>query len=166
MTNLPTPDYNLFNTDEEIIVETAAFLIYQGERSNSSDLKCLYRGPNGFKCAVGYWIPDEDYVPSMEMNGIVNMLPILEISGKSKPEFIKFLKDHVEILNLLQKVHDSMSLGGFSSADRKTVIYPGGLESLFKALKPRILARYEEMVQLYKNPNPNLEPGYWFIVGD
>lgn len=27
---------------------------------------CLYRGPNGMKCAVGCIIPDKDYLPEME----------------------------------------------------------------------------------------------------
>jgi hypothetical protein len=30
---------------------------------------CLYRGPNGSKCAFGVLIPDEDYSEKMEGNG-------------------------------------------------------------------------------------------------
>ena len=28
--------------------------------------KCLYRGPNGLKCAIGCLIPDDEYSPLME----------------------------------------------------------------------------------------------------
>lgn len=30
-------------------------------------VRCLYRGPNGNKCAVGHLIPDDKYVPEMEV---------------------------------------------------------------------------------------------------
>lgn len=39
-------------------------------KGKSEDAKgnCLYRGPNGKKCAVGIFIPDDRYHPSMDSN--------------------------------------------------------------------------------------------------
>jgi hypothetical protein len=35
--------------------------------------KCLYRSPEGNKCAIGHNIPDEEYNPAMGSRGIVTL---------------------------------------------------------------------------------------------
>lgn len=47
----------------------AAHLLKQKKQSIKEDgIICLYRGPNGLKCAAGALIPDELYNPKMEMS--------------------------------------------------------------------------------------------------
>lgn len=66
---------------------------------------CLYRSPDGSKCAVGWLIPDELYVPQLEnmmvpTNGEENDVShVLTKAGISKDDFY--------FLYRLQRVHDS-----------------------------------------------------------
>lgn len=59
-------------TQQEIFNTVATKLLAQGVASASADGKCLYRGPNGTKCAAGHLIPDEKYNPSMESRPSTN----------------------------------------------------------------------------------------------
>lgn len=54
----------------------------QGCRSVDEFDSCLYRGPNGTKCAVGALIPDEKYSKDMEdisASGLLNLFPDFEV---------------------------------------------------------------------------------------
>ena len=44
------------------------------ERNRDNGVGCLYRGPNGMKCAAGHLIPDEMYYPEMEGEHILFLL--------------------------------------------------------------------------------------------
>lgn len=48
---------------QEIFDKVVNHLRKQGHRSLSEDGRCLYRGSNGDKCAIGCIISDEDYQP-------------------------------------------------------------------------------------------------------
>lgn len=61
---------------------------------------CLYRGPNETKCAVGMFIPDENYDKGMEhnnANGLLAKFPALK----------GLLPLEGEFMSLLQTVHDN-----------------------------------------------------------
>lgn len=51
---------------QEIFDTVSVHLLTQNEKSQESSFysSCLYRGPNGTKCAVGCLIKDEFYQPS------------------------------------------------------------------------------------------------------
>lgn len=74
---------------------------------------CMYRGPNGTKCAVGCLIKDEHYTPEIEGLGVVtlvigNQAPRDEMLRTALTASIGPLSS--EMLNLLeelQNVHDS-----------------------------------------------------------
>jgi hypothetical protein len=54
-------------TNQELFDKMATHLLTQGEKSvDESRNKCLYRGPNGLKCAAGVLISDEAYSESLE----------------------------------------------------------------------------------------------------
>lgn len=53
---------------QEIFDRSCAGIVAQGGPSVSKNGKCLYRGPNGRKCAAGHLIPDETYSKKMEGN--------------------------------------------------------------------------------------------------
>lgn len=64
----------------------------QGFVKSSEGDRCLYRGPNGLKCAIGHCIPDYQYRFYFEGNSASN---VLELNG---PLALK--------LNELQACHD------------------------------------------------------------
>lgn len=52
-------------------------LAYRGLKAQgferSYDRGCLYRDPNGRKCAIGHCIADEDYSRDYEHNNVINL---------------------------------------------------------------------------------------------
>lgn len=68
----------------------------QGKQAADDNGSCLYRGPNGTKCAVGILIPDDKYLPRMDQGrGLVNVLDEAGIPA-----------EHYALLLGLQRVHD------------------------------------------------------------
>ena len=69
---------------------------------------CLYRGPNGSKCAIGALIPDKMYDPVMESN-TVSQLIIEEFPAVSSLFYKKDLetRDFLSFLDRVQTVHDN-----------------------------------------------------------
>ena len=59
--------------NQEFFDKTMEHLRKQGVPSAQGD-RCLYRGPAGTKCAIGFHIPDELYEPEMEGIGVGNLL--------------------------------------------------------------------------------------------
>lgn len=58
-------------TRQEVFDAAVGGVLAQGRPSISEDGKqCLYRGPDGAKCAAGHLIPDELYRPSFETQSI------------------------------------------------------------------------------------------------
>ena len=57
---------------------------------------CLYRGPNGTKCAIGHLIPDDKYTPDIEGENIYNKQEVLP----------KGVGKHIDFLLELQDIHD------------------------------------------------------------
>lgn len=52
-------------THQEVFNKVYLAIIAQGEPS-SDGKNCLYRGPNGLKCAAGHLVPDDKYDPDWE----------------------------------------------------------------------------------------------------
>lgn len=92
--------------DQEIFDTVAEHLFRQGTRAYDVDQGCLYRGPNGTKCAVGCLIRDNDYTPKMENKSVY----ALEEDGLL-PEY---LTKNVKLMSSLQMVHDT---AGWSNRD-------------------------------------------------
>lgn len=57
---------------------------------------CLYRGPNGTKCAIGHLITDDKYTPDLEGENIYNRQGVLP----------KGVGEHIDFLLALQGIHD------------------------------------------------------------
>ncbi len=62
---------------------------------------CLYRGPNGKKCAIGVLIPDEKYTPHLEGQRAVE---VLHLCGTSAPAGIEWYD-----LCKIQRDHDGLA---------------------------------------------------------
>ncbi len=79
---------------------------------------CLYRGPNGLKCAAGVLIDDADYTPEMENRRIGAL--VFECAALSH------LFEHRILLHELQNIHDNYEVVNWS--DRLRII--GAVEGL------------------------------------
>ncbi len=53
-------------TTQEAFETMVRHLRKQGKKSRNAMGACLYRGPNGLRCAVGCLIPDDQYTRSIE----------------------------------------------------------------------------------------------------
>jgi len=83
-------------TKQETFNVVAKHLKKQGVRSNYRG-RCLYRGPNGLKCAAGVLIPDNYYEDRLEGSTASTLLV---------GSIIKGLGHDVELVIMLQTVHD------------------------------------------------------------
>lgn len=59
------------------------------------DERCLYRSPDGCKCAAGFLIPDAEYDPKFECNYV-----------DSVSFFQKFDEHQISFIRKLQSIHD------------------------------------------------------------
>src|SRR5215510_14994918 len=86
-------------TEQAIFDQVATHLLRQNERAvDSKSLDCMYRTPDGLKCAVGCLITDEEYRPDMEGKTILLLCEL----GWLHQRFL----DHINFLCDLQRVHD------------------------------------------------------------
>ena len=84
-------------TPQEIFDTVARHLFTQGKQS-TDPIYCLYRGPDGTKCAVGVLIPDATYDEDMEGCSIAGLLDEFSLPA--------WMGEHVNLLQHLQSVHD------------------------------------------------------------
>jgi hypothetical protein len=85
------------HTAQEIFDLCAKHLLTQNEHSHSRHKACMYRSPNGLKCALGVLISDEEYSGDMESKGITTLLR----------EFGSSNHIHHGLLHDFQSVHDN-----------------------------------------------------------
>lgn len=86
---------------QQIFNKVATHLLNQNEISRDENT-CMYRGPNGLKCAVGALIADKHYDPAFERGSVddIRVLRALERSGVEINDFT------TRVLDRLQAVHD------------------------------------------------------------
>jgi len=80
---------------QEIFNTVAVHLFRQGHRAMNGSA-CVYRAPNGDKCAVGALISDEDYSQSFECSPI----------GIIARDLPGWFEENVSLLVELQTIHD------------------------------------------------------------
>lgn len=92
-------------TAQTIFDTVVARLRAQGAQSVSADgTRCLYRGAEGRKCAVGWLISDAAYDPMMDA-GVSSNGQCVEVLC-SDYAALRVLEPFVELLDGLQSVHD------------------------------------------------------------
>lgn len=93
---------------QEIFEKVAKHLLVQNEQSSDPIYdKCMYRDPDGRKCAVGCLIPDDKYFPMMDFmfQPLYNNSSVKHALGDAGIDV-----ENLEIMNLLQALqstHDS-----------------------------------------------------------
>jgi len=97
--NQPVEAQELYDYIVEAIVK-------QGRPSVGDNDRCLYRGPDGLKCAAGHVIPDSMYSPVRIEDKSVDTL---RRDGKLSESLIP----HAALIYYLQRAHDGTSnMGG------------------------------------------------------
>lgn len=103
-------------TMKEVAQQAYDFLKAQGRRSTFDRHHCAYRGDNGTRCAIGYFMTDEEYSSEMEDKKVT----FIKIPSK-----LKFCSK--EFLLELQLSHDHVS----------SVIFLHDLKKQFERLSER-----------------------------
>ena len=88
-------------TAQQVFDQVVAHMIKQGERSIQNGSMCLYRGPNGLKCAAGCLIADDEYEEYFDKgadSGGGNWSSM--ILNNSAPDY------HASLIFQLQRAHD------------------------------------------------------------
>ena len=84
-------------TDQELFDRVVTHLAKQGRRAMAR-VACLYRTPDGLKCAIGCLIPDEKYRAEMELDPDI-WEEVMEVAGISD--------EQDWLARQLQRSHDS-----------------------------------------------------------
>ena len=89
-----------FKSEQELYDYIGTFLIKQGKQSKNGDC-CVYRSPNGTKCAVGCVLSDHYYHKDMDNSGYctLGLIKCFKVP--------KFFQKFNEFLGLAQIVHDN-----------------------------------------------------------
>lgn len=93
-------------TSQEVFNKVVSHLRKQGCKSEGEKavghIICLYRGPNGTKCAAGCLIDDEDFDPEMDFGyGVADLFEKWPVVSD------KIGRDNQRLLSRLQIIHDS-----------------------------------------------------------
>lgn len=103
-------------TKQEIFNHVVTSLRVQNKKSIGHDGVCMYRGPNGTKCAAGWLLPDDKYTPSMECKAVHT--PIFNYENTEITDaFISmgYGASELMLLRSLQTVHDSYPVDRWES---------------------------------------------------
>ena len=84
-------------TAQEVFDKVVNHLRTQGKRAIDAEGYCVYRAPDGCKCAAGCLIPDADYKPEYEKHTVWNIEHVFERLG---------LSEHMRLIAGLQGIHD------------------------------------------------------------
>lgn len=87
------------------IVATA--MLRQNARATADGVKCMYRAPDGKRCAIGWLMPDEVYTRSLEFFGVRDIAARLSTEAGDAGCFARFLYIHMPLLRDLQGLHDA-----------------------------------------------------------
>ena len=116
---------------QEIFNKVKAHLLAQGKRSED-DHNCLYRGPDGLKCAVGCLIEDSAYNPTIEGSAVVDITSSTNKESKLlraalQDSGVELNHQTINLLAQLQQLHDKLPPAGWS-AHLKTIADDFGLD--------------------------------------
>lgn len=114
-------DYENLVTQQQIYDFVCEKLWKQGSKSFANIVinkvrqnVCMYRDTEGFKCAIGFLIPDDLYVEDMERKSVQSLLQTLQHFSptwitEDHRKFAKFLQTHIHFLvNLQRRLHDDL----------------------------------------------------------
>lgn len=94
---------------KKVFTKIVNHLRKQNTKSSNKRGDCLYRGPNGLKCAAGCLIPDELYTKSLEGNNVYDLRfqKIWDVLGYSERT--------ISMVSDMQYIHDMYDVGDWES---------------------------------------------------
>jgi predicted transcriptional regulator len=114
-------DYEKFVTQQQIYDFVCENLWRQGSKSFVNIVinkvrqnVCMYRDTEGFKCAIGFLIPDDLYVENMERQSVQSLCQTLQHFlptwiTEDHRKFGKFLHENIDFLMRMQnELHDGL----------------------------------------------------------
>lgn len=99
-------------TAQQVFDQVARHLLAQGKRSRGSGDSCLYRGPDGLKCAAGCLIDDLEYLDVFE-----------DYAWDQLVDANRVPKAHENLIALLQALHDCEEPESWPEALRGLALY-------------------------------------------
>lgn len=128
---------------QQIFDTVARHLLTQRRKSQDAMGNCLYRGPDGMKCAAGILIPDEEYSPELETKYVENPL-VWSATGIDD-------ETHRPLIRSLQFMHD----------DDKVEDWPDELERIASEhrISSRIVAELAPEGKWHPATSPSPAPG-------
>ena len=129
-------------TAQQVFDKVLFALRAQGRAAVDSNNKCVYRAPNGDKCAFGHLIPDELYRPRMET---LSARGVLGISNACDEVVINYRKYHNDEMTKLRQMFNSNipdKLYSSLQSAHDSVLKSEGIEEWEKEMQ-RIAEHYE-----------------------
>jgi hypothetical protein len=94
-------------TPQQVFDSVVYPLIAQNARATGDDgVRCMYRAPDGRRCAIGWVMPDDVYHKTLEFMGIRHIAPQL-LNTNYGDAYARFLYRHMDLLRALQDMHDA-----------------------------------------------------------
>ncbi|MFP4891261.1 hypothetical protein [Paraburkholderia sp. EG304] len=102
-----TTAYLLTLDTQDVFDVVAWHLLRQNAQATlPNTARCMYRAPDGKRCAIGWLIPDDVYVSNIEFFGVRDLVELFSEQPHAV-EFAKFLSSHMLLLRDLQGMHDA-----------------------------------------------------------
>ncbi len=97
-------------TEREIFETSKTHLLKQGKKSVNETGMCLYRSEDGCKCAIGVFIPNNEYDPIIDHPG--NNLLGFVLMSKYVPTLNSIFdtEEKVRLGRRLQDIHDGVDV--------------------------------------------------------
>ncbi|MEX3690648.1 hypothetical protein AB3X91_16005 [Paraburkholderia sp. BR14263] len=100
----------LVDFDGQDVFDSVAWpLLHQNARSTAFDsVRCMYRAPDGKRCAVGWLMPDSIYSKALEFFSVKDVAArLIERHDAEATAYAHFLHAHHNLLVALQEMHDA-----------------------------------------------------------
>jgi hypothetical protein len=125
---------------EQVVYTVFKHLLTQGERAVNRDgvcMACMYRTPDGLKCAAGVLIPD--YLVSLILNEDNNESSWEDVRQSVGDDYYDYFV-HTRLIHWLQEIHDNDSNWG-SNVFRWDPRFPNPTLNFFKkvSINPKVL---------------------------
>jgi hypothetical protein len=115
-------------TEQEIFDQVVTHLITQGKTSMNKKGNCVYRSPEGLKCAAGCLIADDEYLPIMDSGCLGTSWTNLVADSIVPPNHADFIRELQIIHDKNQPEHTEAYLIAFANEHNLNYNFPVKIE--------------------------------------
>jgi hypothetical protein len=107
-------------SNQETFDTVVAHLRRQGSKAQARDptsglITCLYRAPDGKRCAAGCLIPDNQYEPALELSAVGGISENNKYCSNEVTLLIEELGHDIELVGALQSMHDNSEVADWET---------------------------------------------------